>query len=127
MKIKPVILLLFGISLLLLQSCASENQQSPEKVVIDYLQAKINRDGETIQKLLCAEMETYLEREMHTFETVSDAELRDTVCSWEDGSDVVRCEGKIVASYGQEQTEFPLGAYRVVEDDGEWKWCGEAP
>ena len=41
-------------------------------------------------------------------------------------SDVVTCQGKIVATYGTEDTEFPLASYRVVEEDGEWKWCGEA-
>jgi hypothetical protein len=38
---------------------------------------------------------------------------------------VVDCQGKIVALYGAEQTEFPLGAYRIVLEDGQWKWCGE--
>ena len=36
-------------------------------------------------------------------------------------------DGRIVALYGTEETEFPLVSYRVVEEDGEWKWCGEAP
>ena len=41
----------------------------------------------------------------------------------------IRCvaAGKIVALYGAQQTEFPLTTYRVVQEDGEWKWCGEAP
>jgi hypothetical protein len=39
----------------------------------------------------------------------------------------VSCQGQIVALYGAEQTEFPLTSYRVIQEDGEWKWCGEAP
>jgi hypothetical protein len=48
-------------------------------------------------------------------------------CQRLDDSDIVQCDGKIVATYGTEDTEFPLTSYRVVQEDGEWKWCGEAP
>jgi hypothetical protein len=114
------------IVLLFLAGCKGEDRNNPKAVVEDYLQAKINRDTDTIQKLLCSEMETYLERETHTFETVSDARIDDLSCTWEEVQSVVRCQGKIVASYGAEQTEFPLNAYRVIEEDGQWKWCGES-
>ena len=48
-------------------------------------------------------------------------------CTREGDSNVVTCTGQIVATYGTEQTSFPLTSYTVVQEDGEWKWCGEAP
>jgi hypothetical protein len=48
-------------------------------------------------------------------------------CVFEEATSTVRCDGTIVALYGTEETEFPLTAYRVVQEDGEWRWCGEAP
>ena len=56
-----------------------------------------------------------------------DAKLDGMTCPRQGDSDVVTCTGKIVATYGTEKTEFPLTSYRVVQEDGEWKWCGEAP
>ena len=38
----------------------------------------------------------------------------------------VTCEGYILLDYGQEQNELPLGTYQVVNQNDEWKWCGEA-
>jgi hypothetical protein len=111
---------------LFLAGCKGENRNNPQAVVEDYLQAKIDRDAGTIQKLLCSDMENYLEREMHTFETVSDARIENLSCSYDEAQSTVRCQGKIVASYGSEQTEFPLKAYRVIQEDGQWKWCGES-
>ena len=120
-----LVLLAFVIFSLIMTSCRGGDRNDPQAVVEDYLQAKVSRDKDTIQKLLCSEMETFLERETHTFETVSDARIDDLSCTWEEDSDIVRCQGMILVSYGAEQTEYPLEAYRVVQEDGEWKWCGE--
>jgi hypothetical protein len=119
------VLLALVIFSLILTACRGGDRNDPQAVVEDYLQAKVSRDKDTIQKLLCSEMETFLERETHTFETVSDARIDDLSCTWEEDRSIVRCQGKILASYGAEQTEYPLEAYRVVQEDGEWKWCGE--
>jgi len=124
-KSDVLVLLAFVIFSLILTACRDGDRNDPQAVVEDYLQAKVSRDKDTIQKLLCSEMETFLERETHTFETVTDARIDDLSCTWEEDSDIVRCQGMILASYGAEQTEYPLEAYRVVQEDGEWKWCGE--
>jgi hypothetical protein len=99
----------------------------PAAAVEQYLQAKADSDGATIRALLCSEMEHLLERESRAFESVSDAQVIDMACARDGDSDVVRCQGRIVATYGTEDSEFPLTNYRVVQEDGEWKWCGEAP
>jgi hypothetical protein len=109
----------------LLAACSAAPPASPAQAVERYLQAKVAGDGETLRQLLCVEMEADWEREMHTFETISDVSLVGLACQQRGDDPVVDCQGKIVASYGSEQSEFPLGAYRVVQEAGEWKWCGE--
>ena len=112
--------------ILLLAACSSSAAGDPAQSVENYLQAKAQSDADTIRQLLCSEMESVLERESRTFESVSDVRLEGMACQRVGESAVVSCTGKIVATYGAEDTEFPLASYRVVEEDGEWKWCGEA-
>ena len=118
-----ITLLLLLLPLLIL-SCGGGSD--PAETVHDYLQAKVVSDAEAIRALLCSEMEAVLERETMTFQSVSGVELQGVSCERVGDSSKVACEGKIVALYGTEETEFPLVSYRVVEEDGEWKWCGEA-
>jgi hypothetical protein len=99
----------------------------PAETVENYLQAKVEGDGEALRGLLCSEMESVLERETRSFESVSGVNIEGMACVFEEATSTVRCDGTIVALYGTEETEFPLTAYRVVQEDGEWRWCGEAP
>jgi hypothetical protein len=118
--------LLLPILLILLVAACSASSGDPAQSVEQYLQAKAEGDAGTVRQLLCSEMEGLLERESRTFESVSDVRIEGMACQQVGDSDVVSCAGKIVATYGAEDTEFPLASYRVVEEDGEWKWCGEA-
>jgi hypothetical protein len=111
--------------LFILTACSSAGSD-PAVTVEKYLQAKADADGNTLDQLLCSEMESVLDREAHTFESVSGVHIEGMACEQVGDSQVVSCQGKIVATYGTEDTEFPLASYRVVEEDGEWKWCGEA-
>lgn len=108
-----------------LVACA--DLSDPAETVENYISAKVEGDVVQIRALLCSEMESVLERESRTFESVSGVSIEGMDCQQEGESDVVRCQGKIIALYGTEETEFSLISYRVVEEDGEWKWCGEAP
>mgnify|MGYP001323178194 CR=1 FL=1 len=123
---KRLIILLFAAVLLTLAACGGGGEGDPVQTVEQYLQAKTTGDADTIRALLCADMEQFLERETRTFDSVSGVQIQDMACTRDGDSDVVRCQGKIVATYGTEDTEFPLASYRVVQEDGEWKWCGEA-
>lgn len=114
------------ITLFMLLAACGGSAGDPAQTVEKYLQAKVDGDTETIGSLLCAEMETDLERESQTFSSVSGVQLEGMACSQENETTTVQCEGKIVALYGTEEAEFPLVSYRVVQEDGEWKWCGEA-
>jgi len=122
--IRPSFSFIIFISLLL-AGCGDSND--PAKVVEHYLAAKVAQDEDTVRNLLCSEMEERYEMELLSFESASEATIVGMLCTWQAGEEVVDCEGKIVASYGGEVNEFPLGSYRVVEEDGEFKWCGEAP
>ena len=112
-------------ALCLLSACTRRGE--PSAAVERYLQAKVSGDEETIRRLLCRAMEGDYERERRSFEGVNEAHLEGMDCQGGGDSSFVRCQGKIVAAYGVEQSEFPLTAYRVTWEDGEWKWCGEAP
>ena len=96
----------------------------PADAVEKYLTAKVAGDADGVRALLCSAMEADLDREANSFASV-DAELDGMDCQRDGDTDVVRCAGKIVAVYGTENMDFPLGAYSVVQEGGEWKWCGE--
>ncbi len=127
-------LLLTFIALLPLPACGgapagdtSAGVDPAVRVVERYLTAKVARDEATVRALLCAEMESVLAREVAAFATVSDAKIENMACTRNDGADTVTCTGEITASYGVDAapTKFELSTYRVVQEDGEWKWCGE--
>lgn len=114
--------LLLILTAVILAACAS--QSNPANTVQQYLEAKIQGDRDTLAGLLCSEMEAELDREARTFDTVSDVRIEDMDCTF-DGTDRVSCTGQIVATYGTQDTDFALTTYRVVQEGGEWKWCGE--
>lgn len=89
-----------------------------------YFDAKVASDADRLRPLLCSALEAQLDIEVNSFISV-DASLRDAACTWA-GENVVACSGAIVATYGTEARDFPLGRYRVVLEDGAWRWCGEA-
>ena len=110
--------------MLVLVACTGAGD--PAETVESYMQAKVDGDAEEIRALICSEMEAVIERESRTFDSVSGVTVENMSCQRQGDSDVVSCEGEIVALYGNEETVFPLVSYRVTEEDGEWKWCGEA-
>ncbi len=110
---------------LLLTACNGSGD--PAKTVEQYLQAKVDGNEKVIRQLLCSQKEADAFQEINAFTSVTGAHIEGMSCQRLDDSDVVRCDGKIVALYGKEETDFPLSSYRVVQEDGEWKWCGEAP
>lgn len=121
---KRIIILLLLVSIFTI-ACTSSAGSDPAQTVEAYLQAKADADADTIRQLLCSEMENVFERESRTFESVTGVHIEGMACQQVGDTPVVTCEGTILATYGTEETEFPLATYRVVREDGEWKWCGE--
>jgi hypothetical protein len=115
----------FGLMLVLLAACASGGAGgNPAETVERYLQAKIEGDREALQGLICAAMEADLDREAASFSGV-EARLEGVDCTHNADASIVTCTGEIVATYGGEDRSFALSTYNVVEEGGEWKWCGE--
>ena len=111
--------------LLLVSACTSADgadSASAVDAVESYLEAKVSSDEDTIRNLICSELESTIEREVASFASV-ESSLEDMSCTSNGNS--VTCTGQIVAVYGTENREFPLSTYQVVQEDGEWRWCGE--
>jgi hypothetical protein len=105
-------------------SSAPSASDAAVKAVEAYLTAKVNVDQDGVRKLLCSEKEKDFETEATTFLGVTEPKIEGMKCA-SLGDNRVKCDGKITAQYGTEKNEFPLVTYRVVQEDGEWKWCGE--
>lgn len=116
---------LVALSLLLGACSSSGGGGDPADVVERYLQAKVSADRNAMQGLICSAMEANLSAEASSFVGLS-ARVENMDCTHNEDTNTVTCTGSIVATYGSEETEFPLSSYAVVQEDGEWKWCGEA-
>jgi hypothetical protein len=132
--------LLTGLMLILLLSACGGDQPTPAstaetinsadnngavEAVQNYLTAKVSNNDERVRRLLCSEREADFEMEASSFDAVTEGRIENMACTLQ-SEGLVACTGQIVATYGTEDQDFPLGAYRVVQEDGEWKWCGEA-
>ena len=111
--------------LILIVSC-STSFDDPSDTVERYLQAKVAGDAQTIRLLICAEMESLWAREANSFKIAGGAEIQELSCQSRATGGIVDCQGYIVANYGGEERKFPLGAFRVTYEGGEWRWCGES-
>lgn len=130
------IVLLMGLMLVIVGCVdnAASNQSADEdsdpaaEVIERYLKARVDSDEDALRENACADWESQVTLEANSFRG-RDAQLEDMSCATREsagGEGVVECEGVILASYQGEQSEFELGNYRVVEEDGVWKMCGEA-
>jgi hypothetical protein len=123
----PIVLLL----LLTLAACSGDPAAPPTPdnaagdAVQRYLQARIDGDADALARLLCAEREGDARREAASFAAV-EASLRDVTCTFDAATTTVTCTGAIVAIYDGEGRDIEIPRYRVVQEDGEWKVCGEA-
>ena len=126
MRLRNTCLVLVTLAVCACQSAPTASTLSPAASVEKYLRAKVARDATTIRQLLCSDLEAQAETEITTFEGASNARIKGMTCTRVGESDIVKCTGKIIADYGTEANEFPLGAYKVKQEDSQWKWCGEA-
>ena len=92
-------------------------------IVEDYLEAKVAGDADAIAGLICSDMSENVTREAASFANV-EARIEGMQCTANGAT--VTCTGTIIALYGADERQFPLGSYNVVQEDGAWKWCGEA-
>ena len=124
MTIQTIYKIFALISFMLLATACTAADPAP--IVEQYIQAKANGDEQGIRALICSEMEASIPLETLTFQGIEGVEVAEMSCQQRNNSDVVECTGHITALYGSEVSEFPLTNYKVVQEDAEWKWCGEA-
>jgi hypothetical protein len=98
------------------------------QIVEQYLQALVDQDGARLSSLSCKDWESSAIMEMDSFQAVK-ANLIDLDCeSGEivDEMTLVVCQGKIVATYNEEQQELDLSlrSYQTIKDGAEWRVCG---
>lgn len=98
------------------------------QTVENYYQALVERDDARFAGYTCAAWEESALLEYDSFAGVEIAldglNCRET--GQEGDTTLVTCEGKIAATYGTEQMDFPLGdrLHRLVNEGGDWRVCG---
>jgi hypothetical protein len=127
MEHKRLLMITALLVVLLLTGCSQAKSDSARSVEA-YLNAMIDNDSASLSNLSCKDWEPSALLELDSFQGV-EASLKDLNCleTGKDGdTSLVVCQGKIVATYNQEDQEIELNVrtYRVVQENGEWRVCG---
>lgn len=129
--VRKLALTIFSILLitLFLAACSSNNNSSaPAKAVEEYLNALVAKDENRLPTLVCSDWEDQALIELDSFQAVT-PRLEGAACE-QSGSDggtaLVKCSGKIIATYNNEDQELDLSTrnYQVVQQGGDWLVCG---
>jgi hypothetical protein len=113
---------------LLLTACSASSSDAPPQAVENYLTALVEKDADRLATLSCGEWEDDALLELDSFQAVT-ARLEGMTCE-QTGTDgdtaLVLCNGKIIATYGNEDQELDLSVrtYQVLQEGGEWLVCG---
>jgi hypothetical protein len=123
------LILCITIATLSLAACStSNNNGAPAKAVENYLTALVEKDADRLSTLVCGEWEDDALIELDSFQAVT-ARLDGLACE-QTGTDgetaLVLCNGKIIASYNNEDQELDLSVrtYQVTQEGGNWLVCG---
>lgn len=104
------------------------NTDEAAATVATFIEALVNKDADTLSTLACADWEDGALRELDSFQAVNTRlnELDCQVTGTEGDSVLVVCQGQIIATYNNEDSNFELGArtYLVAREGGEWRVCG---
>ena len=122
----PTIALIIFVLFLILAACSQAGD--PGDTVVKYLQARAAADPNAIRSYSCAAWEGQAAAQADSFRSMN-AKLDNVACQ-QSGTDgdatLVTCTGNIVTTYNGEDRSRPIPSYRVTQEDGEWKVCGEA-
>ena len=112
-----------------LTACSTaSNGSAPAKAVEDYLNALVEKDADRLSTLACGEWEEDALIELDSFQAVT-TRLEGLACE-QTGTDgdtaLVLCNGKIIATYTNEDQEIDLSTrtYEVTQEGGDWVVCG---
>jgi len=122
----PIVLLMCIVALLF--SACGKAPDPAAKAVEDYLTALVNKDASTLSTLSCADWESNASLELDSLQAVT-TRLENLACTTTgtDGTTKqVNCQGKIIATYNNEDQELDLSVrtYQVVQQGGEYLVCG---
>ena len=98
------------------------------RAVETYYNAIVAQDADQFTGVTCADYEEQALIELDSFQGVETA--LDGFSCQESGTEgeftLVKCQGKLVASYGNEKMDFPLAdrTHRVKNEGGDWRVCG---
>lgn len=111
-----------------LTACSASSSDTSAQAVENYLTALVEKDADRLATLSCGEWEDDALLELDSFQAVT-ARLDGMACE-QTGTDgdtaLVLCNGKIIATYGNEDQELDLSVrtYQVLQEGGEWLVCG---
>src|SRR5687768_9687530 len=123
------LILFMTIAILALAACgASNTNDAPAKAVEDYLNALVEKDADRLSTLVCGEWEDDALIELDSFQAVT-TRLEGLACEQtgtEGETALVLCNGKIIATYTNEDQEIDLSTrtYEVTQAGGDWLVCG---
>ncbi len=120
-------ILWIGMAVMWISAC-SQAVPPQARVVEDYLRSLVGQDQNHLQTLSCADWVESALLEMDSLQGVK-ARLDGMACSvvgTQGTTTLVKCQGKIIATYNNEDQEFDLSVrtYKVVEQGGEYLVCG---
>lgn len=114
---------------LVLAGCSGASaQSSPVGAVNRYYQAILTQNADQLKTVTCPDFLNTAQTELDSFQGVK-MELQGFTCQEagkEGDNTLVKCAGKIVATYGSEKMDFPLAdrVHKVQNQGGNWKVCG---
>jgi hypothetical protein len=116
--------------LLILTGCAKK--ATAPQAIENYLKAKVSGNEDKLVSLSCKDWEAQAALDVVPFQSV-EAKIDNLSCkkSGQDGSyTLVTCEGTLVIQYrGENPRSQSLSGTtsRALQEDGDWKMCGEQP
>ncbi len=127
MKRYVLALALLAILMMIVSACGSGSDRAA-RAVEDYLNALVNKEGEALSALSCADWESSALLELDSLQAVETRldGLACTVAGTDGDTTLVSCQGKIIATYNDEDQELDISVrtYQVVEQGGESLVCG---
>ena len=116
------------LALLIFLAACGPAKEPQVQAVEDYLGALVEKNGDELSILSCAEWELNALLELDSLQAV-DTRLEDLSCSIsgeDNGTTLVACQGKLIATYNGEDQDLDLSVrtYQVVQQGGNWLVCG---
>jgi hypothetical protein len=112
----------------LMLSACGPTKKPQAQVVESYLNALVAKDENRLSTIACAEWEPDALLELDSLQGV-EARLEGMACSvvgTEGTTTLVKCQGKLIATYTNENQELDLSVrtYQVVQQGGDYLVCG---